>query len=79
MMMRHYNVQIAVTPVLLVISIILSMIIGPNVIFRVLLSKMHLHHELVIGMQTGPKRRSRSNDHMSFINEDEDDSNSENR
>lgn len=42
MTIGHYNVQIAVISAILMILVILSLIIGPDVILWDVLSKMHL-------------------------------------
>lgn len=71
MTIGHYNVQVAVTTVMLVVSMMLSLIIEPDVILEHVLSNMHItrfYHQDT----DGTTMASRSND-MSFINGDEED------
>lgn len=65
--MGHFEAQVIINPVMLVFSMIL--IIGQDV--RIV--KYATARNLVIGMQTGRKCHSRSNDDMSLINNYEED------
>lgn len=43
----HYNVKVTVAPEMLVTSLILSLIIRQDMILRVVLLKMCLHHKIL--------------------------------